>query len=307
MPEINRRTFLATGTLAIAGLAVGCKSKPSEDIPTDASINDIITVAAGRKDARLQMIQAAENIPVAQDARVPFALISADGQTRYTGGRIRIWYSLNPDGDAEGPVDATYHGEGLGTKGVYTARVNFASTGKWLLFALGTPGGASGELYGGAFYTVVDKVAGPAVGAKAISVPTPTPEDHRGVEPYCTSTPPCGMHRVSLDVALGNGRPTVFNIGTPRFCTSQVCGPVVDVIETASKDFGDRVNFVHAEVFADDRDAVAKQILAPAPKAWSLESEPITYWIRPDGTIADRIVGPIDVAEVRELTQKLAG
>jgi hypothetical protein len=153
---------------------------------------------------------------------------------------------------------------------------------------------------------VVDKVSGPAPGTKAIAAPTPTVDKHRGVEPYCTRTPPCSMHRISLDVALANGKPTVFNIGTPRFCTSRTCGPVIDVIQTVSTQFTG-VNFVHAEVYKDDKDAPAKQQLAPVPQLWGLTEEPITYWIKPDNTIVERIVGPVDVAEARAITQTLAG
>ena len=115
------------------------------------------------------------------------------------------------------------------------------------------------------------------------------------------------MHALSLDAALKNGKPTVFNIGTPRFCQSQVCGPVVDVIQSVATSMSDRVNFVHAEVFKDDHDAPAKQILSPTAAAYSLEAEPITYWIRPDGTITERIVGPVDTAEVRDITRTLLG
>jgi hypothetical protein len=305
---IDRRAFLATGGLALAGLVAACSKRPSgEPPPGGASINDIIGIAADRKDARFTMVQAAEKIPVGANARVPFALVSGDGTKRYTGGAVKVWYATNPDGDAAGPVDAVYHGEGLNEKGVYVVRLNLDKPGNWLVFALGKPVEAPVEAYGGAFFTVVATVAGPAVGAKAISVATPTPQNHRGVEPYCTRTPPCSMHALSLDAALKNGKPTVFNIGTPRFCQSQVCGPVVDVIQSVATSMSDRVNFVHAEVFKDDHDAPAKQILSPAAAAYSLEAEPITYWIRPDATITERIVGPVDTAEVRDITQTLLG
>ena len=42
--------------------------------------------------------------------------------------------------------------------------------------------------FGLATFNVVDKLPNPAPGSKAVSVPTPTKDDHRGVEPYCTRT-----------------------------------------------------------------------------------------------------------------------
>jgi len=314
MPELDRRTFLTLGGLAFAGLATSCKNGEGPKPSKQPSINDIITESESRKRGRFTVVQAVGEVLTRPDARVTFALIDAAGTGRLTGGSIRVYTSIDDDAPAQGPVDAEYHGEGLGEKGIYVARLNFDKPGNWLILAVGKPEGAAGELYGGAAYPAVDRVSGPAPGAKAISVPTPTVDDHRGVEPYCTrvdsksNSAPCSMHRISLDVALANGKPTVFNIGTPKFCTSRVCGPVVDVIQTAAAEFANRVNFVHAEVYKDDKDlTVQRQLLAPAPTAWGLSEEPITYWIKPDGTITERVVGPIDVPEVRDLTNALVG
>ncbi len=306
MRDIDRRTFLVTSGLAVAWLATGC-SKKDEGLPKDASLNDLVKTLRKKDGASISVVQAVDQILVHQKSRVAFALIGADRVTRYAGGNVRVYWGLDADGVPKGPVAAEYHGEGLGTKGVYIARLDIDGPGNWNVLAVGTPGGAEKEVWGGAAYPAVDRVDGPAPGAKAISVPTPTVDNHRGVNPYCTRTPPCSMHRISLDVALANGRPTVFNIGTPRFCTSQVCGPVVDVVQTVSSEFADRVNFIHAEVYVNDTDAPAKSVngFTPTMKAWKQLQEPVTYWIRPDGTITERIVGPTDVAEVRTLTQAL--
>jgi hypothetical protein len=311
MQPIDRRSFLVSGGLALAGFAVACSKKPESAAP-GTTINDVISRVQGTA-GRFQVIQAVGEILARPDARVTFALVDAQGTNRYTGGSIQVYAGPDPDQPARGPIPAVYHGEGLGEKGVYVARINIDKPGAWLVLAVGKPAEATGNLYGGASYMVVDRITSPAQGAKAVSVPTPTVDDHRGVEPYCTRTDaankaaPCSMHRLSLDVALANGKPTVFNIGTPRFCTSRTCGPVIDVIQTVADEYRDRVNFVHAEVYPDDRDAPAMQKLAPAPAAWALTEEPVTYWIRPDNTIVERFVGPADVSEVREVTKALVG
>jgi hypothetical protein len=321
MPPIDRRTFLALSGLAAAGVAVGCSNKNDGDPgPQDGrlTINDIIDESGRLKRGRFQVIQALGEVLTGANARVTFALIDAQdttGTKRLRGGDIQV-YAANGDADAPaiGPVAASYHEEGLGDKGVYVVRLKIDSPGTWLVLAVGKPDGAAGELYGGASYMAVDRVSGPAPGAKALAVATPTVDNHRGVEPYCTrvdskaNSKPCSMHAISLDAALANGKPTVFNIGTPKFCTSRVCGPVIDVIQTVAGEYGGRVNFVHAEVYKDDKpDTIQRQILAPAAAAWALSEEPVTYWIKPDGTITERIVGPVDVSEVRELTRTLAG
>jgi hypothetical protein len=251
-----------------------------------------------KTNEEISVIQAVENLLVRPKSRVSFALVDKAGTKRFSGGRVQVyWSAVDSTVAALGPITAEYHGDGLGDKGIYVARIDVDHAADWNVLVAGKPGGATGDVWGGAAYPAVEHVKGPAPGAKAIAVATPTVDDHRGVEPYCT------------DVALANGRPTVFIIGTPRFCQSRVCGPVVRVIQTVSADFADRVNFVHAEVYKDDKNAPADPVngFAPAAKAWSLEEEPVTYWIKPDNTVTERIVGPTDVAEVRSLTQALIG
>lgn len=307
MQEIDRRTFIITSGLAVAGLATAC-GKSQAPLPSGASLDTLVKAVQAR-DRKITVVQAVGSILVRPQSRVSFALTNEANTTRYTGGSIRVYgSSIASTGPAQGPIPAVYHGQGLGTKGVYVVRLDVDRAGDWNLMVVGKPAGVSDEVWGGAAYPAVKDVPGPDPGAKAISVPTPTTENHRGVEPYCTRTPPCSMHRISLVDALKNGHPTVFVIGTPRFCMSRVCGPVVDIIQGVSAEFADRVNFVHAEVYKDDKNAPASPNgLAPAPKAYSLEEEPVTYWIKPDNTITERIVGPTDTPEVRLLTQALLG
>ncbi|MGH2725650.1 MAG: hypothetical protein ACRDKS_01610 [Actinomycetota bacterium] len=311
MPEMQRRTFLALSGLAVAGIATACGGKGDGIEPNKLSLDQVIQGSKDRKLGEFTMIQALGEVLVSPDARVTFALLDKAGTTRLKGGTIRVFAAMDRSSPAHGPVNASYHDEGLGEKGVYVVRLKLDKPGNWDVLAVGKPEGASGQLYGGATFPVVAQVSGPAPGGPALSVSTPTVDNHRGVEPYCTRVDaqakpaPCAMHTISLDAALQNGKPTVFNIGTPKFCQSQVCGPVVDVIQSVSTEFTDRVNFIHAEVYKDDKDAPAKGLLAPAPAAYKLTEEPITYWIRPDGTITERLVGPVDIPEVRDLTNAL--
>jgi hypothetical protein len=308
---MDRRTFLATGGIALAGFAVACSSKKDADLPPNATMGQL--VGELRKSTQeMTVIQAVENILVRPRSRISFALVDKEQTKRFTGGSVRAYAALGGQTTkALGPVTAEYHGEGLGEKGVYVVRFDIDKPGNWDVLVVGKPEGASEKLWGGAAYPAVEHITGPGPGARAISVATPTVDNHRGVNPICTDSPVCSMHKISLDVALANGRPTLFTIGTPRFCQSQVCGPVNDVIQKVATEFTDRVNFVHAEVFKNDTDAPAQanpvKGQSPAALAWHLESEPVTYWIRPDNTITERIVGPTDVAEVRALTQALVG
>ena len=129
---------------------------------------------------------------------------------------------------------------------------------------------------------------------------TPSPGDTAGLEQVCTrSEGPCPWHDTSLDVALTENRPMAVLVATPAFCQTAVCGPVLDVLLRAQKDVGDRIRFVHLEVYATKPTGpeISKTPLAPAVKAFGLQSEPVLFTVRPDGTVQDRIDGLYGTSE----------
>ncbi|MDP9463007.1 MAG: hypothetical protein M3P52_00150, partial [Actinomycetota bacterium] len=68
----------------------------------------------------------------------------------------------------------------------------------------------------GAAFLVNDpaEVTVPYVGSLLPPFETPTVDDHRGVEPYCTLTPaPCPLHEVTLTQALSSGMPVGYMMG----------------------------------------------------------------------------------------------
>ncbi len=225
---------------------------------------------------------------------------------------------MDADAAAVGPVEATYHDEGLagasgGSRGVYVVRLNIDKPGNWLVMVVGKPDGAAGELYGGAAYPAVDRVSGTGArrqrrsrsrrrrptttGGRADTAPASTPRRTRR-RARCM--------RISLDVALANGKPTVFNIGTPKFCTSQVCGPVVDVIQTVAdgvrgpRELRPRRGLQgrqgrHRSSASSSR---RRRRRGASPRSRSPTGSSRT------ARSSNAWSGPIDVAEVRDLTQR---
>lgn len=157
-----------------------------------------------------------------------------------------------------------------------------------------------------AAFQVLETAPYPLVGQRAIASLSPTVTDNRGVSPICTRTPPCSMHEVTIADALQSAKPTVVIFGTPEFCTSRVCGPTVDIIESVKKSMGDKASFIHVEVWKNDKDAVGKTGgEAPTYAQWKLDTDPITYFIAPDGLVEDRWVGPVGERETRQAVAKL--
>ncbi len=102
-----------------------------------------------------------------------------------------------------------------------------------------------------------------------------------------TRRPPSTMHDASFADVLGK-RPTVLLFATPQLCTSRVCGPVVDIAEQLKATYGDRVQFIHQEVYVDNE--VQKGLRAPL-KAFGLPTEPWLFAVNKEGRITQRLEG----------------
>lgn len=139
-------------------------------------------------------------------------------------------------------------------------------------------------------------VKSPIMGSKLAGFDTPTKDDHRGVEPYCSRTEPCPFHDLTLTEALATGKPVLYMVGTPAHCTTGTCGPGLEFLIEEHERIGDQLVIVHADVYADDE---ATEV-APAVLALGIEYEPIIYFCAPDNTIVDRLDGVWDRSELRD-------
>jgi hypothetical protein len=139
----------------------------------------------------------------------------------------------------------------------------------------------------GAAFQVSDpsQVTVPYIGSPLPPFDTPTVDNHRGVEPYCTLTPkPCPLHDVTLTEALASGAPVAYMIGTPAHCQTGTCAPALEFLVKSHSRVGDKITMVHADVYSDD----AATTVAPAVSALGLEYEPVLYLVK-DGTVVDRV------------------
>ena len=145
--------------------------------------------------------------------------------------------------------------------------------------------------------------ATPTVGQQMVSVATPTPSDHRGVNPICTAQPQCPFHTVSLDAALAAHQPVALQFATPALCQSKFCGPVLSNLVAVSGAWRDRVTFIHSEIYTD----LSGQTGTPAVKAWGLQHEPMLYLGDASGRIVARIDNLYDQDEARAALTKAYG
>ncbi|HMJ77940.1 MAG TPA: hypothetical protein VK507_18305, partial [Iamia sp.] len=146
----------------------------------------------------------------------------------------------------------------------------------------------------------------PRPGQPLPPTPTPTVAEDRGVDPICTQDPPCPLHEVDLETALG-AEPLAVLVSTPAFCQTAICGPVLDIFVAAQADTPD-VTFVHVEVFASADEVEAEgpeATLAPAVMAWKLPYEPCLFLVAADGTVAERLDVIYDTDELAEALARL--
>lgn len=161
---------------------------------------------------------------------------------------------------------------------------------------------ADGETGDGSFTVATPgSLSFPGPGDRLAPFDTPTIVDARGVDPVCTRQPACPFHDVTLTDALAAGTPVVYLVGTPAFCQTGICGPVLDVMMAVAQDYPS-LKFLHAEVYTDNTATEA----APAVGAAGLSFEPVIFLTDAAGQIVERLDVIIDESELREHLTNLA-
>lgn len=268
-------------------------------VPAERADSDALTAGFG-------MVQRFPNdifLP-GQEARLPFSILRNAADTQNGGLRdngpatIEGWIEdFNKEKIAD--VVATRHFDGI-TTAYWVARATLPEAVIYSLRMKDDDGyGATFEVFDAA------DVPSPATGTAMLPFDTPTADDHRGVEPYCTrfvtkgskTTPePCPFHTVTLTDALASGKPVVYMVGTPAHCTTGTCSPGLEFLIAEAQRVGDAMVCVHADVFADE----AATLVAPAVTALGVMYEPIIYFMDASGVIVDRLDGIWDKSELRE-------
>jgi hypothetical protein len=223
---------------------------------------------------------------------VRLAVSLSDGQNLLLAGPASLagWIET-VDGERVTDVDAVFRNVDIAVP-YYEVRATLPTAGFHVLRFTDDDGN-------GASFEVVDasRVVSPVTGTALPPFDTPTVDDHRGVEPFCSLTPePCPLHAVTLTDALKAGKPVAYMVGTPAHCQTGTCAPGLEFLVAEHERLGDAVVMVHADVYADD----AATKLAPAVAALGVDYEPIIYFCDATGTVVDRLDGVWDSAELRE-------
>lgn len=240
--------------------------------------------------------------------RLAFGLL--DSENRFVYGRSAVYLADRPGGHARGPYPAP--ADTLVTEpafrsryaaretdriaAIYAAHVPLRRAGRQAVLVLTKT--AAGIVAGTTEIQVQRDHGIPRVGERPPAVDTDTVASAGGEEKAVdTRLPPAPeLHRTSLRDVLGR-KPVALLFATPRLCESRTCGPVVDIAVQLRADYGDRIEFIHQEVYVDNE--VDKGLRQPL-RAFKLITEPWLFTIKADGTVAARLEGSFGVRAFRE-------
>jgi hypothetical protein len=320
--------------LVLAGCGGGSKdpgppSDPVRNVPSEGGIQDQVKTAAdpvasdfpSSKGKTLQQLTqglvAGPSLAMASSvfttpgaSRIAFGMIGQDGQPIY--GPTALYVAPTPNEPAVGPfvapadvllTDKRYRSKQAATASdpfvaVYGADVKFPKRGKFAVLAVTKK--SNGQMTGGTGQVDVSSKSAdpiPEVGQQAPKVHTDTLSSAKGdISKIDTRDPPDDMHDTDFADVVGK-KPVALLFSTPQLCQSRVCGPVTDIELQMKSRYGNKMTFIHQEVYVDND--VNKGLREPL-RQFHLPSEPWLFVVDKQGKITARLEGSIGVKQFED-------
>jgi hypothetical protein len=316
--------LLAATVLAGCGGDGGSSGDPVEQVPASGGLQERVRaaqqvtpgdfpsakgkslqeVAGTVKGAGSTEVGLASSVFTVGKNRLAFGMIDDEGQFVY--GPTALYVAPNPGAPARGPFVAP--ADVLLTEGryrsrqsaeesdpfaaVYEAQVPFDKKGPWAVLAVTKSGNTFVAAPSQVQVTTAKADQIPDVGETPPKVATDTLASVKGNEKLLdTRVPPSDMHADSFDQVLGK-KPVALLFSTPQLCQSRVCGPVTDVALQLKAKYGDKIEFIHQEVYVDND---TNKGLRPPLEAFHLRTEPWLFVVGADGKITARLEGSFGV------------
>ena len=241
--------------------------------------------------------------------RVGFVLTSADGFVTAPEANVTLirYASTIPAGEPRETVKATFYPWPYGKRGIYTAELQFDSPGSWGL-------NISTEVSDGTTRTaqlrfeVPDTPLAPDVGAQALRSINKTVADVESIAQLTTgSIRDPDLYQTTITEAVSNDLPTVLVFASPAFCTNEVCGPQLEVLQQLKDKYKGRANFIHVDFYDNPHEIqgnLDKAILSPVVVEWKLSSIEWSFVIAPNGTITARFESFVSFDEIEQALLK---
>src|SRR5688572_4450960 len=241
-----------------------------------------------------------------ENAHVQLRIYSIDGPKPNLIAETNALYHPVEIADSGGRVhrhaDGTRHVHRAESevRGLYVTRLRFTRAGPWgiELQARDDNGSlATARLT----VTVASAPQTPGLGTLAPRSRNLIASDVRDLRQIDTSqNPDPRLHQVRIADAIAQRKPQLIVFATPQFCTSRMCGPVVDIVRQLLPAYNKRVAFIHQEIWQD----FASKKVFPTVAEWRLVSEPWTFVVDGEGIIRGKFEGLVTARELEQALQQ---
>ena len=210
---------------------------------------------------------------------------------------------------------------------VYVAAVEFTEAGDWGVEITATVGDKDIDPIRLAF-TVLERGATLNVGDPAPRSRQTIAADVADISEIESMLPADPFHDTTIADAIAAGKPVVVLFGTPAFCETRICAPVMNtVMLPLYEKYPDQVTFIHIEPYlldqaregkgfcavpvfnrefaaqgigegTSDCPAIPPDQLPPPAESWNLAVEPIIFVVDRQGVIAGKFEAVVGADEV---------
>jgi hypothetical protein len=280
-----------------------------------------LTLAA-ESDEGLQPLITTSELIVGEN-RFGFGLAKANKLLENADVQLRIYSLDGPDPHLVAETNALYnsirtaergesvhrHADGTShvhsadsdVRGLYISRLTFAHPGPWGIELQARDD--SGSLATAHLTVMVsDTSQTPALSSPAPRSRNLVAADVRDLRQIDTSQKPDPrLHRVRIVDAIAQRKPQLIVFATPQFCTSRMCGPVVEIVRQLLPEYNKQVAFAHQEIWQD----FASKKVFPTVEEWRLVSEPWIFIVDSDGIIRAKFEGLVTGRELEAALQEV--
>jgi len=242
-----------------------------------------------------------------ENADVQLRIYAIDGPEPHLVAETNALY--HPVGTVEGHERVHRHADGTrhvhradsDVRGLYVTRLTFTRPGPWGIELRARD--ESGSLARARItVTVADAPQTPALGSPAPRSRNLVASDVRDLREIDTSQKPDPrLHQVRIADVIAQRKPQLIVFATPQFCTSRMCGPVVDIVRQLLPGYNKRVAFTHQEIWQD----FASKKVFPTVEEWRLVSEPWIFIVDSEGIIRAKFEGLVTGRELEAALEEL--
>ncbi|MGH2729245.1 MAG: TlpA family protein disulfide reductase [Actinomycetota bacterium] len=215
---------------------------------------------------------------------------------------VKAKFFFNAEEEPRAETDLDFIWIDKPVRGLFATQVTFDTEGQWTTEIDIEGDGYDSTVRSG--FPVLSESATPAIGEQPPASDTPTADDVKELSKISTDKhPDPAFYQVSIADALESGEPFVVVFATPKFCVSQTCGPMLDIVQDVAEGFAG-VTFIHVEPYDLDK---TPEELVPVDAAvdWGLPSEPWVFVMDDDGRVAAKFEGVLSTKELRNALSTL--